>query len=75
MSRPIDFIETNLANFNKIIRPELPNKSDGKSDRKSAGYGSIKIEKSFVPEKKSAISEALRPEIDKLKQFYKRKLE
>jgi len=43
MSRGVDFIETNLTNLTKIIRPDLPHKSDGKSDKKSSGYGSIKI--------------------------------
>lgn len=36
---------------------------------------SLKVEKSFKPEEKSSINEAFRPEVDKLKQLYKKQLE
>jgi hypothetical protein len=73
MSKTIDFVQSNLSNFTSILRPELPNRQERQPDKK--GLTTIKITKSFVPEKKSSISEALRPEIDQLKQFYKKKME
>lgn len=62
MSKEVDFINTNLLHFDKIIRPETINRTDARNDKKSS-YSSIKITKSFVPEKKSSLNEALRPEI------------
>jgi hypothetical protein len=70
----IDFVESNLTNFSKILRPEMPSKQDQRNDKKGQ-FTSIKIEKSFLPERKSTLSEAFRPEIEKLKQIYKKKLE
>ena len=59
MSKGIDFIETNLLNFNLIIRPGK--RVEPKSDKKSVPVPSIVIQSSFKPEKKSTINEALRP--------------
>jgi hypothetical protein len=57
MSKTIDFIETNLLNLTIIQKPEL--RKEQKSDKKSSG--SIQIQRSFKPEQKSSINEALRP--------------
>ena len=54
MSKEVDFINTNLLHFDKIIRPETINRTDARNDKKSS-YSSIKITKSFVPEKKSSL--------------------
>lgn len=51
----VDFVETNLNNLSKIIRPEALNRSDGKSDKK-VPYSGFKIEHSFTPESKSSIN-------------------
>jgi hypothetical protein len=51
----VDFVETNLNNLSKIIRPEAVGRSDSKSDKK-ASFSSFKIEHSFTPETKSSIN-------------------
>jgi hypothetical protein len=38
----VDFVETNLNNLSKIIRPEVLNRSDSKNDRKGV-FSSFKI--------------------------------
>jgi hypothetical protein len=69
MKAGVDFVESNMLNLGAILRPETNARVDPKRST------SFRIEKSFVPERKSTISEAFRPEIDRLKQIYKRKLE
>lgn len=59
MREQVDFIQTNLTNFSAILRPEAQAKLEQRNDRRGA-YSSIKIEKSFVPEKRSSFSDIYR---------------
>jgi hypothetical protein len=60
MKGPVDFIHTNLLNLDKIIRPSL-----ARPDAKRPA--AVQIEKSFVPEQKTKLPEAIRADLDKLK--------
>ncbi len=68
MRGPVDFIPTNLLNLDKIIRP-----SQARADSKRPT--TVQIEKSYVPEQKTNLPEAVRADLDKLKQALKRDME
>jgi hypothetical protein len=71
MSKTVDFIETNLTNLTTILRPSAPSASKPTEKRPT----SVKIVRSFEPERQSSINAALRPEIEKLKQQLKKQME
>lgn len=48
MRGPVDFIQTNLLNFDKIIRPALARPDNRRPV-------TVQIEKSFVPEQKTKL--------------------
>ena len=69
----VDFVETNLTNLRNIVKPESQAKTEQRSERRP--FTSIKIEKSFVPEKRSSFSDAYRTQVEGLRQGYKKQLE
>lgn len=75
--KDVDFPHSNLLNLQKITKPPDPKRKSVPVTKKEAShsFSTFEIEKSFVPPPKSIINEALRPEIDNLKQFLRRKRE